>query len=101
MTAPSPEALRSWLEQMVLIRLAEDKVMEIYMQGLVPGTVHLCQGQEAASVGAIGALTADDWLLCTYRGHHHALARGMEPRPSPRSGPRHGPRGVLRRDHGP
>ena len=78
MTAPSRAVLRSWLEQMVLIRLAEDKVMEIYMQGLVPGTVHLCQGQEAASVGAIGALTADDWLLCTYRGHHHALARGMD-----------------------
>lgn len=52
--------------------------MEIYMRGLVPGTVHLCQGQEAVSVGAIGALKERDWIICTYRGHHHALARGMD-----------------------
>ena len=78
MTSVPNAVLTDWLEQMVRIRLAEDKVMEIYMQGLVPGTVHLCQGQEAASVGAIGALSDDDWLVCTYRGHHHALARGMD-----------------------
>ncbi|MGF1616523.1 MAG: thiamine pyrophosphate-dependent dehydrogenase E1 component subunit alpha [Acidimicrobiia bacterium] len=63
---------------MVEIRLAEEKVMEIYMGGLVPGTVHLCQGHEAVSVGAMGALNASDWIICTYRGHHHALARGMD-----------------------
>ena len=57
--------------------MAEDKVMEIYMQGLVPGTVHLCQGHEGVSAGAHGALTEDDWIVCTYRGHHHALTRGM------------------------
>ncbi len=72
-----PAVLRSWLEKMIEIRLSEDKVMEIYMQGLVPGTVHLCQGQEAVSVGACGALTEDDWIVCTYRGHHHALSRGV------------------------
>ena len=57
--------------------MAEDKVMEIYMQGLVPGTVHLCQGHEAVAAGAHGALRTDDWVICTYRGHHHALTRGM------------------------
>ena len=72
-----PAVLRSWLEKMIEIRLSEDKVMEIYMQGLVPGTVHLCQGQEAVSVGACGALAEDDWIVCTYRGHHHALSRGV------------------------
>ena len=70
--------LTSWYRKMVEIRLAEDKVMEIYMQGLVPGTVHLCQGQEGVAVGANGALRSDDWIVCTYRGHHHALTRGME-----------------------
>ena len=71
------DTLGAWLQKMVEIRLAEDKVTEIYMQGLVPGSVHLCQGQEAVSVGACGALTTDDWLVCTYRGHHHALSRGV------------------------
>ncbi len=76
--APGPDVLVSWLEKMIEIRLAEDKVMEIYMQGLVPGTVHLCQGMEGTSVGACGALTPDDWVVCTYRGHHHALSRGVD-----------------------
>jgi TPP-dependent pyruvate/acetoin dehydrogenase alpha subunit len=76
--SPGNEVLVAWLHKLVEIRLAEDKVSEIYMQGLVPGTVYLCQGQEAVSVGACGALHDDDWLVCTYRGHHHALARGMD-----------------------
>jgi len=62
----------------VEIRLAEDKVMEIYMEGLVPGTVHLSQGHEAVAVGALAAIRGEDWVGCTYRGHHHALARGMD-----------------------
>ena len=49
------------------------------MDGLVEGTTHLCQGQEAVSVGAINALGADDYLTITYRGHGQALARGMSP----------------------
>lgn len=74
---PDSDTLVAWFRKMVEIRLAEDKVMEIYMQGLVPGTVHLCQGHEGL-VGAHGALESKDWIVCTYRGHHHALARGMD-----------------------
>jgi pyruvate dehydrogenase E1 component alpha subunit len=47
------------------------------MQGKIQGTTHLCQGQEAVSVGAVGALEQRDYLTITYRGHGHALARGM------------------------
>ena len=43
--------LLSWYRKMVEIRLAEDKIMEIYMRGLVPGTVHLAQGQEGSLLG--------------------------------------------------
>ena len=69
--------LLSWYRKMVEIRLAEDKIMEIYMRGLVPGTVHLAQGQEGVAVGANAAIDLDDWFVCTYRGHHHSLARGI------------------------
>ena len=69
--------LLSWYRKMVEIRLAEDKIMEIYMRGLVPGTVHLAQGQEGVAVGANAAIDLDDWYVCTYRGHHHSLARGI------------------------
>lgn len=47
------------------------------MEGLVQGTTHLCQGQEAVSVGALAALQPADYLTITYRGHGHALARGV------------------------
>jgi len=63
---------------MLEIRLFEDKVQELFMQGRIEGTTHLCQGQEAVSVGAVSALRDDDYLTITYRGHGHALARGME-----------------------
>jgi pyruvate dehydrogenase E1 component alpha subunit len=62
---------------MIEIRLFEDKVQELFMQGQIQGTTHLCQGQEAVCVGAVGALDDRDYLTITYRGHGHALARGM------------------------
>ncbi len=67
----------SWLRKMLEIRLFEDKVQELFMQGRIEGTTHLCQGQEAVCVGAVGALADRDYLTITYRGHGHALARGM------------------------
>jgi pyruvate dehydrogenase E1 component alpha subunit len=47
------------------------------MTGLIQGTTHLAQGQEAVSVGAVAAMQAGDVLTNTYRGHGQALARGM------------------------
>jgi pyruvate dehydrogenase E1 component alpha subunit len=64
---------------MVRIRLFEEKVQELFMAGLISGTTHLCQGQEAVSVGAIAAMRPGDVQTNTYRGHGEALALGMEP----------------------
>ena len=75
--ALQPQELLAWQRRMLEIRLFEEKVQELFMQGLVEGTTHLCQGQEAVSVGAVSALRDDDYLTITYRGHGHALARGM------------------------
>jgi pyruvate dehydrogenase E1 component alpha subunit len=69
----------AWYRRMIEIRLFEEKVQELFMDGLIQGTTHLCQGQEAVSVGAIAAMRADDVLTNTYRGHGQALARGMAP----------------------
>jgi pyruvate dehydrogenase E1 component alpha subunit len=68
-----------WYRQMVEIRFFEEKVQELFMGGHIQGTTHLCQGQEAVSVGAIAAMQPDDVLTNTYRGHGQALARGMDP----------------------
>ena len=75
----TPDQRTEWFRQMILVRLFEDKVQELYLQGLVQGTTHLCQGQEAVSVGAVGAMQPDDYMTITYRGHGQALARGMAP----------------------
>jgi acetoin:2,6-dichlorophenolindophenol oxidoreductase subunit alpha len=66
-----------WYRRMLEIRLFEEKVQELFMEGLIQGTTHLCQGQEAVPVGAISALRDDDYLTITYRGHGHALMRGL------------------------
>jgi len=66
-----------WFRRMMEIRLFEEKVQELFMQGLIEGTTHLCQGQEAVSVGAASAIGEDDYMTITYRGHGHSLARGM------------------------
>jgi pyruvate dehydrogenase E1 component alpha subunit len=68
-----------WYRQMVLIRAFEDKVQELFMSGQVQGTTHLCQGQEAVSVGAVAAMGPNDVQTNTYRGHGEALALGMSP----------------------
>ncbi len=66
-----------WFRKMIEIRAFEDRVQELFMEGLVQGTTHLGQGQEGVCVGAIAALGPADHLTITYRGHGHALARGM------------------------
>ena len=68
-----------WFRQMWTIRLFEEKVQELFMSGLIQGTTHLCQGQEAVSVGSIAAMHPGDVQTNTYRGHGEALALGMEP----------------------
>jgi TPP-dependent pyruvate/acetoin dehydrogenase alpha subunit len=76
--ASNPASNRiEWYRQMLRIRLFEDKVQKLFLQNMVHGTTHLCQGQEAISVGVCAALEADDYVTMTYRGHGQALARGM------------------------
>lgn len=68
-----------WLERMVEIRIFEDRVKDLFAAGIVHGTTHTCQGQEAVSVGVAAATRPTDHLTCTYRGHGVALAAGLTP----------------------
>jgi TPP-dependent pyruvate/acetoin dehydrogenase alpha subunit len=63
--------------QMVELRLFENKAYDLFLLGLVKGTTHLAQGQEAVAVGFASAMRPDDYTFCTYRGHDHTLARGV------------------------
>lgn len=74
-----PQFLKDLLEKMLLIRRFEEKSAEMYTLGKIGGFCHLYIGEEAVGVGAITALEPQDAILCSYRDHGHALARGMDP----------------------
>jgi TPP-dependent pyruvate/acetoin dehydrogenase alpha subunit len=72
--------LRKLYRDMLLIRRFEERVSDLFLQGEMSGTCHLCIGQEAVPVGVVAALRKDDLLSGTHRGHGHFLAKGGEPR---------------------
>ncbi len=65
--------------QMVRIRLFEEQVNELYTRALMPGLAHLYIGEEAVAVGICEALTKQDYVTSTHRGHGHCLAKGATP----------------------
>jgi pyruvate dehydrogenase E1 component alpha subunit len=65
--------------QMLLLRRFEEKSAEEYTRGKIGGFMHLYIGQEAVGVGSIQTLRREDKIVCSYREHGHALAKGMEP----------------------
>ena len=64
-------------QRIVLIREFEERVKFLFLEGTMPGTIHQCQGQEATAVGVCAALQAGDYITSTFRGHGHALAKGL------------------------
>src|SRR5262252_604495 len=68
-----------WLhmyEQMAKIRAFEERVNELYQSAKMPGLAHLYIGEEAIAVGVCEALTREDYITSTHRGHGHCLAKG-------------------------
>lgn len=64
-------------ERMTAIRQFEEGIKFLFLEGIMPGTIHQCQGQEATAVGVCAALRPDDFITSTFRGHGHALAKGL------------------------
>ncbi|MGH2946902.1 MAG: thiamine pyrophosphate-dependent enzyme [Solirubrobacteraceae bacterium] len=75
-----PERLRRLFELMLLIRAFEPEAERQYKAARIGGYCHLATGQEAAHVGAVGAMCDDDVLIAAYRDHGLALARGIDPK---------------------
>lgn len=71
------EFLLGLYRRMLLIRQFEDRVKSLFLEGIMPGTIHQCQGQEATAVGVCAALQEGDFITSTFRGHGHALAKGL------------------------
>jgi acetoin:2,6-dichlorophenolindophenol oxidoreductase subunit alpha len=107
--ASDPQQHLELYRRMLMIRRFEDLIQALFLRGEVYGTTHLYSGQEAVAVGFASALTPDDRVACTYRGHGHALALGLEParlldelagRATGVNGGRAGSMNVVDLDHG-
>lgn len=63
-------------EIMVRIRFFEQKAVELFLKGVLPGFLHSSLGQEAISAGACSALRKSDYIISTHRGHGDIIAKG-------------------------
>ncbi len=65
------------LEAMWRIRILEEEILRLRLEGTIVGSVHLCNGQEGIAVGVCSTLEEQDAVYSTYRGHGWAMARGV------------------------
>ena len=74
-----PRDKLAWmLARMCETRYFEEKAEDLYIRGLVHGTMHLSIGMEASPVGSIAALRPDDLIIHHHRGHGHTIAKGAD-----------------------
>ena len=66
------------MRKMLEIRSFEEKIVDQYARGTVPGLAHLYIGEEAVAVGACANLKEDDMITSTHRGHGHCIAKGAD-----------------------
>jgi len=71
------EFILSLYRKMLLIRRFEERVKYLFLEGIMPGTIHQYLGQEAIAVGVCSALNPDDVITSTHRPHGHAIAKGL------------------------
>jgi 2-oxoisovalerate dehydrogenase E1 component len=71
--------IESLFRTMLRIRRFDEKVIDLFKEGLVKGTAHSYVGQEAVAAGACANLSKDDFVVSHHRGHGHCIAKGASP----------------------
>ena len=72
------ELQRRFLVHMLRVRMFEEKIDELYLQGKLPGSIHTSIGQEAVSVGVLNAMREDDLAIGSHRCHGYWVIKGMD-----------------------
>src|SRR5215475_13528197 len=75
--AADPHFLLSAFAQLILIRAFEQYVLDLAGAGLIHGPAHSSIGQEGGAVGSVLALSGDDTVNGSHRGHHQFLAKAL------------------------
>ena len=76
MPKPNIEQMVLMYQRMLMIRQFDEKAVELYRAGELPGFLHPYIGEEATAVGACANLQDDDYITSTHRGHGHLIAKG-------------------------
>lgn len=72
------EALKAIYRRAVVIREAETALQQLFVDGRVPGFLHLSIGQEVVASAVSEFLTPGDTVSSNHRGHGHTLAKGVD-----------------------
>ena len=70
-----PVVLAQILEQLILVRKFEERILELWQEGCVHGPAHASIGQEGGAIAAISTLGSGDKINGTHRAHHQFLSR--------------------------
>jgi pyruvate dehydrogenase E1 component alpha subunit len=71
------ERLIDMYKQMYLIRKYEERIYYLFLEGIMPGSIHQSHGQEACAVGMLYDLRKSDYMASTHRPAAHDLAKGV------------------------
>lgn len=76
-TFPAREKALGMYRKMYEIRKYEESIYYLFLEGIMPGTIHQSTGEEACAVGMLYDLTKDDWMASTHRPAGHDIAKGI------------------------
>lgn len=66
---------QEYYRRLLLIRIFEERLLDLFSMGELTGTTHCYIGQEAIAVGIIPHLLPEDIIFSSHRCHGHYLAR--------------------------
>lgn len=72
------QELTKMYTQMKTIRRFEERIIDEFYAGSLPGLVHSYIGEEAIAVGVCAHLNRDDRIVSHHRGHGHTIAKGAD-----------------------
>src|SRR5262252_6831964 len=61
----------------VFLRAFEEEIAQEFAAGNIRAPVHLAAGNETALIEIFERVKPDDWVLCSWRSHYHALLKGV------------------------
>lgn len=74
---PAKERALGMYRKMYEIRKYEESIYYLFLEGIMPGTIHQSTGEEASAVGMLYDLRKEDWMASTHRPAGHDIAKGI------------------------